>query len=161
MIAGRGDGIDLDSPERWLIENLKDPVAFFRHIDQLIPADSILYFEGTGILPEIGCFYEAHRASNAVPVCRDTIFPAPQMFHVAMTAEVVEGIIGLLRAHPREACFNHVKAYRNEELLFAFHDAFDGSDFLVADRVPEQNVQAFCSSLGAGFMSAVQAARVP
>ena len=29
MAAGRGDGIDLDSVDRWVVEGLRDPVAFF------------------------------------------------------------------------------------------------------------------------------------
>ena len=29
MVAGRGDGIDLDTPFHWVIEDLKNPVPFF------------------------------------------------------------------------------------------------------------------------------------
>ena len=66
-----------------------------------------------------------------------------------MTPAVLETLIDLLGQHPLEACFNHVKAYRDERLLFAFHDAFDGSNFLASDRIPEQSIQAFCSAVGA------------
>ena len=99
MAAGRGDGIDLDSPERWVIEDLKNSVSFFRHLDRLIPSGSVLYFEGCGILPDVARFYEANRASNVVCVVWDTIFPIPETFHVPMTPEVVEGIIGMLGHH--------------------------------------------------------------
>jgi len=148
MIAGRGDGIDLDSVDRWVIEGVKDPVAFFRHLGTLIPADSILYFEGTAILPEVACFYGKNRAANAVCVARDCIFPVPEMFHVAMSPGVVEELMKWLRSHPVQACFHHLKAYREEKLLFAFHDAFDGSDLLVSDRIPEETVRFFSSSVG-------------
>ena len=47
LAAGRGDGIDLDSPERWAVEGLRDPAAFFRYLAELIPRDSILYFEAS------------------------------------------------------------------------------------------------------------------
>ena len=43
LAAGRGDGIDLDSPERWAVEGLRDPASFFQYLDELIPVDSILY----------------------------------------------------------------------------------------------------------------------
>jgi hypothetical protein len=151
MAAGRGDGIDLDSPERWMIENLKDSISFFRNLDCLIPHGSVLYFEGCEILPEVAHFYEANKASNPVCVTRDTIFPIPETFHVSMTTEVRAGIIDLLNKHSLEACFNHVKAYGDEKLLFAFHDAFDGSDLLVSDRVPEQSIQTFCSALRVSY----------
>jgi hypothetical protein len=37
-----------------------------------------------------------------------------------------------------------VKAYREERLHLAFHDAFDGSALLVSDQIPAERVQAFC-----------------
>jgi hypothetical protein len=78
MAAGRGDGIDLDSVDRWVIEGLRDPVAFFCHLDKLVPPDSILYFEGTAILTEVAQFYEKNRAANAVGVVRDTFSRCPE-----------------------------------------------------------------------------------
>src|SRR5439155_14980820 len=80
MAAGRGDGIDLDSPERWVVEGLRDPILFFRNLELLIPADSILYFECSDLPSEVARFYEAHRAGrNAVCVVRDMIFPVPEI----------------------------------------------------------------------------------
>jgi hypothetical protein len=151
MAAGRGDGIDLDSTDRWVIEGLKDPVSFFKQLNLLIPADSILYFEGCYIVPEVAQFYERNRASNPVCVVRDSIFPVPEMFHVAMNPAVIAGIIDLLDQHPIKGCFHHVKAYREEKLLFAFHDAFDGSDLLISDRIAEDCIRAMASSLGAKY----------
>jgi hypothetical protein len=151
MAAGRGDGIDLESSELWVIAGLKDSTSFFRHLGRLIPGGSILYFEGCGILPEVARFYEANRASNAVSVTRDTIFPIPETFHVSMTPSVLESLIGFLGQHPVEACLDHVKAYVDEKLLLAFHDAFDGSDFLVSGQVPEDMVQGFCSAVGVTY----------
>jgi hypothetical protein len=148
MVAGRGDGIDLDSADRWVIGGLKDAPAFFRQLTVLIPGDSILYFEGCEIDPEVTRFYEKNRAANAVSVVRDTVFPVPDTHHVAMSPAVIEGVIGLLGRHPTAKCFYHVKAYREEKLLFTFHDAFDGSHLLVSDQVPEENVRAFSTGLG-------------
>lgn len=149
MAAGRGDGIDLDSVDHWVVEGLTDPISFFRHLTVLIPSDSILYFEGGEIVPEVAQFFQRNRANNATSVVRDTIFPVPEMFHVSLSDEVLKGLIDLLQRHPLEACFHHVKAYREEKLLFTFHDAFDGSDLLVADRIPEESLTAFTSTLGA------------
>ena len=151
MAAGRGDGIDLDSVDRWVIEGLKDPSAFFRHLSELIPWDSTLYFEGCNIVAEVAQYYEKNRASNACCVVRDTIFPVPDIYHVSMTPVVVEHLIDLLSRHALAECFDHVKAYREERLLFAFHDAFDGSYFLVSDRVAEENIRVFSTSLGSTY----------
>jgi hypothetical protein len=32
MAARHGDGIDLDSPERWVLDGLRDPTTFFQHL---------------------------------------------------------------------------------------------------------------------------------
>ena len=150
MAAGRGDGIDLDSPERWVVDGLRDPAAFFQHLHQLIPPDCILYFEATNPAPEVVQFYEANRArENAVCVVRDTLFPVPEIFHVQMRTGLAEDFLNLLGKHPQPRCFTHVKAYRDAQLLFAFHDAFDGSPLLVSDRIPAERVQAFCANTGA------------
>jgi hypothetical protein len=150
MAAGRGDGIDLDSPDRWAVENLRDPILFFRHLEQLIPAESILYFEVTQPVAEVAEFYEANRArSGAVCVVRDMIFPIPEIFHVQMGPGLIEALITLLGKHPQQRCFIHVKAYHQEQMLFAFHDAFDGSLLLVSDRIPAERVQTFCTGAGA------------
>lgn len=151
MAAGRGDGIDLDSVERWVLEGLREPIGFFRHLRLLIPAGSILCFEGSAILPEVSQLYTKNRAANAICVVRDSIFPVPETFHVAMTDEVIEELIGMLGHHSVESCFHHVKAYQDGKLLFTFHDAFDGSYFLVSDRIAETEVSAFSSTLGATY----------
>jgi hypothetical protein len=36
LLAGRGDGIDLDTPFHWAIEGLKQPVPFFEHLPALL-----------------------------------------------------------------------------------------------------------------------------
>jgi hypothetical protein len=148
MAAGRGDGIDLDSKNRWVVEGLRNPPDFFRQLNTIIPEDSILYFEGCDTAKEVAEFFQKNRAANAIPVVRDTIFPVPETFHVSMTLGFINGFTDLLSRRATPECFNHVKAYRNETLIFAFHDAFDGSDCLFSDLVPEENIRAFASSLG-------------
>jgi len=150
MAAGRGDGIDLDSPERCVVEGLRDPVIPVQHLEQFIPADSILYFEAIKPMAEVTEFSEANRArGGAVCVVRDTIFPVPDIFHVQMRPGVIDGLVNLLRQHSQQSSFAHVKAYRAGQLLFAFHDAFDGSPLLVSDRIPVERVQTFCAATGA------------
>jgi len=148
MAAGRGDGIDLDSAERWAIEGLTDPIAFFAHLDRLIPGDSVLYFEGCSVVPEVSRFFEVHRASIAVCVVRDTIFPVPETYHVSLEKDPLPSLRNLLQEHSRNGCFDHLKAYREGKLLFTFHDAFDeGAVLLVSDQVEGELVKSFAARL--------------
>lgn len=147
MVAGRGDGIDIDTPYHWVIKGLKQPVHFFEHLPMLLPQDSILYVEGTGIVPEVAGFYAAHHARNAVAVVRDTIVPVPDIYHFNFSADISAQLRQFAQTHPVAAMFDHIKAYHGEFLLFTFHDAFDGW-LRISERIPEGTVAQFCHALG-------------
>src|SRR5258706_9047404 len=147
MAAGRGDGIDLDTPFHWVVEGLKKPVSFFEHLSELLPPDSILYVEGTSIAPEVAAFYSSHRAGNAADVVRDTIAPTPDIYHFAFSPDVVVGLRQFAASRPVAEMFDHIKGYRGETLLFTFHDAFN--DWLrISKHVPQASVSRFCQALG-------------
>jgi len=147
MVAGRGDGIDLDTPFQWIIEDLKQPVAFFEHLPILLPLDSILYVEGTSIAPEVAAFYSLYRAGNAVDVVRDTIAPVPDIYHFTFSRDVCAALRQFAESRPVAEMFDHIKAYRGESLLFTFHDAFDGW-LCISEHVPDTAVAEFCRALG-------------
>jgi len=147
MLAGRGDGIDLDTPFHWAIEGLKQPAEFFEHLPELLPSDSILYIEGTSIVAEVASFYSLHRARNAVAVVRDTIFPVPDTYHLTFSPDVCAALRQFADRHAVAEMFDHLKAYRGENLLFTFHDAFDGW-LLISEHLPDEVVARFCQALG-------------
>jgi len=152
MAAGRGDGIDLETAERWAVEGLRDPVAFFRQLDRLIPADGILYIEVHNVVREAADFYERFRAcKGATCVVLDMIYPVPEIFHLQLQPGVIEGFVHLLSKYSQPDCLTQLKAYRDGKLLFSFHDAFDGSDLLVSDEISAERVKEFCGSVGAAF----------
>ena len=150
MAAGRGNGIALDTKFRWVVEGIKQPEPFFASLPSLLPVDAILYFEGSSIASDIARFYEGHRASNAVAVVRDTIFPVPDIYHVTFSSEVTTRLRELLASRPSQELFDHIKAYRGGSLLFTFHDAFQGH-LLIAEHIGEPAVADFCNSLGVSY----------
>jgi len=147
MVAGQGDGVDLDTPFQWVIEDLKQPAAFFEHLHTLLPPDSILYVEGTSIVAEVAAFYSAHRARKAVDVVRDIIAPVPEIYHFSFSPNVCSGLRQFAENRPVAEMFDHIKAYRAETLLFTFHDAFDGY-LRISDHIPADTVTRFCQLLG-------------
>ena len=152
MADGQGDGVDLDTRERWAISEIVQPVAFFSHLHLLIPQDSILYVEGTDIAPEAAALYESNRAlKGTVCVAKDMIYPVPQIFHVQMGLGMIDGLITLLEKRPRVNCFTHLKGYREGRLLFAFHDVFESSELLVSDEVAEEGVRSFCEKMRVAY----------
>jgi hypothetical protein len=147
MVAGRGDGIDLDTPFHWVIEDLKRPVPFFEQLPELLPPDSILYVEGTSITADAAAFYSSHRASNAVDVVRDTIAPVPDIYHFTFSPEVSASLRQFAESRPVAELFDHIKAYRARSMLFTFHDAFDGW-LRISEHVPQERVGRFTQALG-------------
>ena len=49
----RGNGIDLDSADLWVVGGLEEPKKFFHCLLHLVPPDTTLYFEGVDIVPEV------------------------------------------------------------------------------------------------------------
>jgi hypothetical protein len=152
VIAGRGEGIDLDTPQHWVAAGISESMApkFFASLEHLLPPGSILYFEGTAIAPDVAAFYSQHRAKNAVAVVRDTIHPAPETFHVDYLPSVVAKLCEFLATNSLPEAFDHVKAYAGESLLFTFHDAFSGY-LRVSQHVPENAVNNFANALKITF----------
>lgn len=97
----RGNGIDLDSADLWVVGGLEEPKKFFHCLLHLVPPDTTLYFEGVDIVPEVARFFETNREKNPVTVSRDTISPTPDLFHVVLTSELIYGLTELLDRYPQ------------------------------------------------------------
>ena len=149
-IRGEGAGIDLDSPTQWVIELVRDPILFFRALPALLPADAILYMEGTSIAPYVAGFYERHAATNTVPVVRDCISPVPDIFHVSFSTAVIEGLCEMAEERAVPELFDHIKAYRDSTLIFTYHDAFDGQ-LRVSGRLSESIIRDLCAAVGSTY----------
>ncbi len=143
-------GIGLDTPEHWAIDGINEPRRFFEHLSLLMEAQSVLYFEGTTIHPEVASFYANHATAHPISVACDTVFPIPDIYHVDFSSAVVDGMVQLASQRPIRALFNHVKGYRCARLIFAFHDAFEDC-LRVSGHIPEPSVAVFCRALGVSY----------
>jgi hypothetical protein len=155
IIAGRDDGIELETEFCWVVSGVIQPVAFFQSLFLLLPPDATLYFEGCTIARDVAAFYEAHEARQVVAVVRDTIFPVSECFHVEVSPEFVTRLGEFAASRPSNELFDHVKAYHGESLLLHFHDAFQRSvsedDFMISTQVAESAVAEFSRRLGGNY----------
>ncbi|HEX4265722.1 MAG TPA: hypothetical protein VH597_15410 [Verrucomicrobiae bacterium] len=140
-------GIDFDTPCYWVIERVEYPVLFFKHLAKLLPMGSVLYFEGGKISPAAAGLYAAHRAEFWTEVVQETVMPLPQMYHCAMSDELLKSLGEMAAGRPASDLFNYLKAYREAKLLFAWNDAYEG-ELCISDRVPEHSVERFCQAMG-------------
>jgi len=147
-VAGRLEGLDIDTPNHWRVSPVNDPASFFTHLGDIMPENSILFFEGTTISPPAQEFFRANRATQAVPVARDTIFPVPESFHVNYSPAICAGLSRLFQTHEYRNICNHIKGYASSALIFTLHDGF-GNPLRISERVTESSVKTFAKSLSA------------
>jgi hypothetical protein len=140
-------GIDFDTPCYWVIERVEYPVLFFKHVSKLLPAGSVLYFEGGKISPAAAGLYAAHRAEFWTEVVQETVMPLPQIYHCKVSDEFLKSLGEMAAGRPASDLFNYLKAYREAKLLFAWNDAYEGQ-LCISDHVPENSVERFCQALG-------------
>jgi hypothetical protein len=150
MIAGREDGIEIDTQFRWVVSGVKEPAPFFQSLSLLLAPDAVLYFEGCSVARDVSAFYESNKAQNPVGVVRDTLFPVSDCFHVSFSPEVVSRLCELAGSRASKELFDHMKGYRAQTLLFHFHDAFD-NNLLISGQVAEPAVTEFSNRLGASY----------
>ena len=151
MIAGRNDGIELDSDFRWVVSGAPQLGIFFQCLPLILPPDAILHFEGCEVSRDMCAFYEANEAPESVAVMRDTISPVSECFHVIFSREILAKLSELTATRRINELFDHVKVYREKKVLLHFHDAYEQGWFLISDHVPEAAVSEFANRLGASY----------
>jgi hypothetical protein len=101
-IAGRLDGLEIDTPNHWAVASFEDARTFLEKLGLILPSGAILYVEGTSICDDARAVYTAHRAKNAVMVARDTIFPIPETFHFDYSPPLCGLLADLYARHERK-----------------------------------------------------------
>ena len=140
-------GIRLDEADPWRVGGTRVERAFLRALPALMPADSVLYLEG---VPEahVAQYLAEVSIPAAAKVAMGTIWPRPNVFHLSLTAEVIEALTAFLEVHPAGYFCTHCHVYSDGRMLLQWHDAF-GSDPMYISRVLEgDHVRDFAAKLG-------------
>ncbi|GEM_PF-1114797 len=144
----RPKGIALERPA-WEIQIPTDIGKFWEYLNQLLPAGSILYFEG--VYPEVIADYLGGRPAQEIcQVARGTVFPKLNIFHMPMTQENLTGLAALSRQIDGPVS-THFHAYCNQKILLYWHDAFDRFPILLSNEIAEHNVIQFCLSVNLSY----------
>lgn len=92
-------------------------------------------------------WYEEYPAVYKKKVACDTISPTPDSYHVAFSADFSDRLCQLIDAQGLDAAFDHFKGYSGGEVVFTFHDAFEG-ELVLSSNLGEAAVQEFATGLG-------------
>ena len=131
----------------WKIDGIINPKAFFQHLPKIFPIGMTLLIEGEEMGLTATSWYEQHAAPNIQKVACDQFSPIPEFYHVTFTADFAEGLCEIITSQGLARAFYHFKGYSEREILFTFHDAFEGP-LLVSDSVNKASIDEFTTALG-------------
>ncbi len=80
-------------------------------------------------------------------VACDTLSPTTASYHVEFTEDFAETLCRHIASQGLDSMFYHFKGYSKEEVIFTFHDTFQGT-LEVSGRLREDNVREFAGKLG-------------
>ncbi len=154
-------GIRLDMTRPfWEVSGETDFPSLLTVLPDLLPKESVLYFEGgspSGALLE---FLRAQEVPERAHVAYGTIWPKPRVFHLPATLQTMRRLTEMTRscAYPELAIHFHV--YRSQSVLLEWHDAFT-QPMLLSGELPEQKVRTFAERLSMSYKKGVEPSAAP
>ena len=151
-------GIRLDMTRPfWEVSGETDFPSLLTALQDLLPKESVLYFEGgapTGALLE---FLRAQQVPERTHVAYGTIWPKPRVFHLPATPQTMRRLAEMTRscAYPELAIHFHI--YREQSVLLEWHDAFT-QPMLLSGELPEQEVRTFAERLSMSYKKGIESA---
>ena len=79
----------LENQESWRIEAVRDSTLFLAHLPLLVPEQSTLFLEGT-TEKAVERYLKARPAPNPTKVAVATVWPRPDIHHLAITPENID-----------------------------------------------------------------------
>ncbi|MFH1748842.1 MAG: hypothetical protein ABIG44_17550 [Planctomycetota bacterium] len=144
-------GASISEAPFWEVTAPKDHAGFVRVLSGFLPDSSVLYLEGGSPSHQITDWLETRVIEPSLKIALGTIWPRPKAFHVPATAENVLGLAELFEHHATPEIAIHFHAYRAEEVLLQWHDAFFSDPLLLSPTIPEKQVAAFCARCGCAY----------
>ena len=147
LVSEWDESLHLAGRTYWNLKGVTDPRVFFRHLPRIFPHGMTLLIEGLEIGLSAKSLYEEYPAIYTKKVACDTMSPTPDSYHVEFSADFSDRLCRLIESQGLAAAFYHFKGYSESEVIFVFHDAFEG-ELVLSSSLSEAVVQEFASGLG-------------
>ncbi|MBI4685314.1 MAG: hypothetical protein HY755_08950 [Nitrospirae bacterium] len=140
-----GIKIDLNEPF-WELEGKTDFTYLLRALPEILPENSILYFEGGSPSGPLLDFLNTQSIPEQTHVAVGTLWPRPDYYHVPATKQNITTLADITEriAEPELAIHFHV--YSSGEIILEWHDAFT-QPMLLTGKLTRDKVQAFSDKL--------------
>ena len=135
----------------WRLNGAIDHSAFFRNLSQILSPDAVLVLEG-GMHPEpLRAFLRKEELPAGKKLPTGTLWPAPSVYHLRALPAVLNQLSELTDQCAAPEVCDHLHAYRDDEILVQWFDAFT-SPLYVSKQVAKEQVQQFAAVLGVTYM---------
>jgi len=135
----------------WEVAGIRSAAKFFRALPEILPLPVNLCFEGTHLSPDTARLFALNAVAPDLEIASGTIWPKPSMFHVRATDQFLRELSALAKKHAGGEICDHFHAYNNGHGLIRWYDAFSGDPLLIAESIPEEQVQSFCRKLRVNY----------
>ncbi len=143
-------GISLCGPA-WEVPAPEDPATFLRAIDVIAPAGSVLYLEGGCPIAEMEAFLAQRVPEKTTKVELGTIWPRPEVYHMAITPGNLEGLAELAAPCDWFDLAVHMHVYKGADVLLEWYDVDCRDPMWLSQEIPAGRVRAFCERLGVDY----------
>jgi hypothetical protein len=134
----------------WEMENPKNGKLFFLEIQNLVPQNSVLYLEGGFWRGKLKSFLEENNLQDKSKIPHGTLWPKPSFYHIPIHGENLKELSDLIKPLVYPEIAIHIHAYKNDNLLIQWYDAFITPIFASSD-LPEDRIIKFCTNLNINY----------
>ncbi len=131
----------------WEIGAVKSVPKFLAAVSEHLASAHTVSFEVRDECAGARGVYLKHRSSARFRPLRDTIFPRTRLYYCTISASLAKDLHEVLRSHPVNKVFWHLKGYGDRKLLFAIHDADCGFPAFLSGQIGSKVVRAIASKL--------------
>src|SRR3954447_22032065 len=150
MLREVEEPLRLNEAETVGVGYVSDFYALLRAVDEAMPKDSTLCFEGTSVAPDVVAFLERRQAPIRSAIAPNTLWPKPQFFHLSLAGTDLSQLRELAEDHAEPEIADHLVVYREGRVLLWAHDA--GFGYVeVSDSLPEETIERFREALGSSL----------
>jgi hypothetical protein len=152
------DGIRLDTTHLyWEVSGRTDFPSLFEALSDLLPEDSVLYFEDGAPRGALLEYLEAQEVPERARVAYGTIWPRPRVLHLPATRNTMKRLAEMMKSRRPWELAIHFHVYRGQTVLLQWHDAFT-VPMLLSGELPEEKVKAFAERLGMSYKQVAERA---
>jgi hypothetical protein len=154
------DGIRLDTTQPyWEVSGKTDFRSLVEALPDLLPEDSVLYFEDGAPRGALLEFLRARKVPERAHVAYGTIWPKPRVFRLPATRDTMKRLAEMMQTSGPWELAIHFHVYRGQSVLLQWHDIL-ADPILLSGELSEEKVKAFAQRLGMSYKRVAERADI-